>query len=229
MGKLFAAMFFVFVFLFGIGFSLMWQRSQNVDDFFEASDSGMLGSGKPGINNDNGLRGNVGRLGSTGLGVTGGELVDEFDHFSGMHWGHMPLSYNLINCTSVQVERLTEAMNYITNATHSVINFFESESENLDLEFLCSREQKDRGFVAGEAELNYYLETNLYAPSTVYIYYAQHCVGRRPTIEIHEILHALGLDHSENDDWDNILNPYTTRCDAEISGEDIKYLLEIYA
>ncbi|MBA7660865.1 hypothetical protein ES703_68871 [subsurface metagenome] len=41
-------------------------------------------------------------------------------------------------------------------------------------------------------------------------------------------MHLFGLEHAKENDWNNIMNPYATRCSAEISDEDVAWLKNIY-
>ncbi len=205
--------------IFAVLFFFIWSEMSN--DNLE-KDEGELGSLKANLDSEN----LEGELGTAGPVSSDAELVDEFPDSEEFHWPHMPLLYSFDNCSDVQLIRLNQAMDYIKDKT-GFLSFEESDS-NYDILFECSSEQMDRGFIAGEAKLNYYVDTNLYAPSSVFIYYSQHCINRRPTIEIHEIMHVFGLGHSEEDDWNNVMNPYATRCEAEISDSDLEYLSGIY-
>jgi hypothetical protein len=178
------------------------------------------------VANEN-LTGELGTLSPTlsGNEVRGG-IEDLFPDSKSMHWPNMPIKYTIANCTDYRLNRIGLALEYISNETE-VISF--QESSDYDIEIICINEQKDRGYVAGEAVLNYYVGTRIYAPSQVYIYHSNHCMNRRPTIEIHEVLHVFGLNHSLESEWGDIMNPYTTGCEAELSLEDSLHLKETYS
>jgi hypothetical protein len=189
-----------------------------------------LGSIKPFLDNasqnSSGASGETGELGSLNP-ISQNQVVDKYSKSKEMHWPNLPLKFQFQNCTDYQTNRLNVAMEYISAKIKAIS--FQSSNDSFDLVFVCSQEQKDRGFVAGEAELNYYVGTSLFAPSKVYIYHAQHCVGRRPTIEIHELMHVFGVNHSSLSDWNDLMNPYTTRCEADISLDTVDYLDSVYS
>jgi len=160
------------------------------------------------------------------------EDLDPYSNTTEMHWDHMPLTYSHLNCTEKHTDRTIQAMEFLENRTSNILSFKAldlQKSNESDITFVCY-EIGNNDLAVGEAIPYFYNNTKIYAPSKINIYKPSHCIDRRPTIEIHEILHLFGLKHVEAKDstWDDIMNPYATRCTADISEKDMNYLLEIY-
>ncbi|PIN93785.1 hypothetical protein COU54_01560 [Candidatus Pacearchaeota archaeon CG10_big_fil_rev_8_21_14_0_10_31_24] len=162
-------------------------------------------------------------------------LIEDLDPYSNtteMHWDHLPLTYSHLNCTEKQTNRTLQAMEFLNNRTSDILAFIPLDIEKFnksDITFVC-HETGSNELAIGEAIPHFYNNTLIYAPSQINIYKPSHCIGRRPTIEIHELLHLFGLGHVEAKEstWKDIMNPYATRCEADISEKDLTYLLNIY-
>jgi len=161
------------------------------------------------------------RTGLENLGIEDDFNTEEF------HWPHLPVTFNYENCSRWQIKRIEKALEYIENRTE-VLSFKRADSKE-DILFVCSKERKNNGSTLAESLPSIYIGTKLYAPSTIMIYPSYYCINQRPIVEIHEVMHLFGLEHAPANDSKNIMNPYVTRCDAELSQQDIKKIREIYS
>jgi len=68
------------------------------------------------------------------------EKKEETVNSSIVHWGHMPLTYMIINrssCDNSSVEKLENAMDIIKDSTNSVVSFEFNDSSYVDIEIIC--------------------------------------------------------------------------------------------
>jgi len=149
------------------------------------------------------------------------------------HWNHMPLTYDIYECSENKKERVITALGYVEEKTEG-IDFIEYEWEegedyNPDIFIICEDIRKDAGYIAGEAIYDI-IDRTWIVNGTIFFYKSFHCSGQRPVNEIHEILHLFGLpDTSEESKyWKDVMYPYALGCDADISDEDVEYLNNIY-
>ena len=155
------------------------------------------------------------------------------------HWSHMPLTWDASNCIETfqgkMYKDIIEAMNFIENRTNKIITFEQSKSEEADITFTC-----DIGGVRrGEFEIGFYTEadallssindTNVFGQGSVYIYSTHECLGKRPVLIIHEILHLFGIEHADGSNSRDIMNEFDNgRCDNDITQKDMSYLIKLY-
>jgi|SRR3989344_41006 len=167
--------------------------------------------------------------------------TDEFSNSVEVHWDHMPLTYSMNDACKTRMngafeKDIGDAVDFIEDRTDEVITFEESEDEVSDIYFDCTQPEVLPGLTIAEAYNNYNLDNNTYSNATVRIYKPYDCMGERPVITAHEILHTLGLDHRTDYPytWD-IMNVYynpagseSDHCEKEIDPRDIEYLKGIY-
>ncbi|MBI2142909.1 hypothetical protein HYU20_01025 [Candidatus Woesearchaeota archaeon] len=69
-------------------------------------------------------------------------IEDEFSHVGRPHWGHMPLTYSILNeeeCGRYESNRVRRALAGITNVTGNVVSFRKANaSEAADIEISCT-------------------------------------------------------------------------------------------
>jgi predicted Zn-dependent protease len=160
---------------------------------------------------------------------------DKFSNSNETHWNHMPLTYDFYNLSLEKMDRVEQAMTYISNETNDSISFkrvYAVENNYTivpDIWFIYVPFRTSETYDSlGYAYVNY--TNNIVNYADIYLYQNYHCINQRPTIEIHEILHALGLQHVENNQstWKDIMNPYASGCDMEITQQELNYLKSIY-
>jgi len=134
---------------------------------------------------------------------------DPFSETDELHWNHMPLTYGIINesdCYPIRVERIKKAIQEVGRLTEYKVQLLSVKNdETPDISFVCI---KDSNYDAvgdvvyetfGEALTEYYPYTNVISNASVFVYggVSTDCMDY-PTIELHEILHTLGEDHSKH-------------------------------
>lgn len=128
-----------------------------------------------------------------------------------LHWNHMPLKYSFENkeqCYPIRLDNTYEAIKIIEEKTNNKVSF-EENNLNPDIIFNCSKSSKidiDGSSTLGEATVYHYTDTNIISNAVIDLYGGTdvNCLGF-PSVEIHEILHALNIGHITH--HDSIMNP----------------------
>ena len=143
---------------------------------------------------------------------------DIYFETSELHWNHMPLTYTFVdeeNFFPIRKERIEKALSEIEILTDNKIKF-EYVLDNPDITFISTKSSKierdqydEYSFLyynedAGSsyqqtlAECEYYYEDNILTDATIYFYggIEKDCL-KYPATEMHEILHAFGIEHSK--------------------------------
>jgi len=171
-------------------------------------------------------------------------VEDQFPNTYDFHWDHMPITYNADSCSKTfegkMMKDIQNSFIFISNRTDNLITFQEYSMETeADITFICDiggietkRNRIDLGWITEAEAIPYeYPGTNIFAPSEIYIYATHECLGERPILIIHEILHLFNLEHNINPSHTgDIMHPYLSdNCDADILEKDIDYLKSIYS
>lgn len=137
-------------------------------------------------------------------GVKQVEVVqDDFPNYDGLHWGHMPITYGIrTECPEKVEARIHDAFSRITSETRGKVLFKEIEGYP-DIRVFCKpyESYSTIGYIQviyGD-ELTYFSESdeNLIVGSDINFYGAGSvCLTGYPALEVHEILHALGIEHN---------------------------------
>ena len=159
-------------------------------------------------------------------------LEDQYSNVEELHWGHMPLTYNFDNCTERSIKKVEEAMDYIHQEVNG-ISFERIYSEDEDIIFMCEEDFKEeiteKNVLAEALPYLHTYQENLIIYGDVWIYPFELCIGSRPVLEIHEILHLFGLEHNEDPyAVRDIMGKWDFSCFQEISDEDKEFLRGIY-
>lgn len=164
--------------------------------------------------------------------------TDQFPNAVGLHWAHIPLIYEIYNCTDYQANRAIRAFVKIENETQGDVGFlrFDNSSEKVDIEIHCTPDYEyslepgylvsgdsmyvpssDNPNIIDKAYINFYAisKTTYTGGCTIY-----------PDIEVHEILHGFGYDHS--DSAKSIMYPSHVMCAFKIDDNIIADLKEKY-
>ena len=143
-----------------------------------------------------------------------------------LHWGKMPITYRfvqektdpeVITCPVYQVERVRDAFQIIHDETHNVVSFKEVEIGG-DILVRCNGSKADDQLFMRLGDGYYGSSNNLITYGELNFYTHRNC-GTWPDIEIHEILHVFGFDHTTNKR--SIMYPIASSCDLGKIDEDI--------
>lgn len=162
------------------------------------------------------------------------EKIDSFFGIEEPHWGYMPLTYRIDNCIERQTNLTRLAFEKIEFETGYIVDF-EETSENPDILIYCDPT------ISGNEELTiaeafpyvdpYFENLIAYADIT---FYGQGgiCLTGYPALEVHEILHTFGFEHSPFNQ--NIMAPYSAdysrKCETtKIDDEYVSCLRYIYS
>jgi hypothetical protein len=147
--------------------------------------------------------------------------------YNNMRFPYAEISYRIEdNCTLSKKASMEEAFEILENAT--ILNFY-PVSSNEEIIVQCdSKEQVEGGmFIAGEGgptNITVAGDLNIITSGKILLIREPNCP--RPNVPLHELLHVLGFDHSENED--NIMYEIT-KCKQTL-GEDIPgFINEIYS
>lgn len=153
------------------------------------------------------------------------QSTDTMQFYPNLRFPNFLISYKISDCTIKKTEDMKDAFNLITEKTS--ILFYEV-NENEEISITCSEKVKvEEGlFIAGEGGPTRVIQTNKFnviLHGDVLLLKDSSCV--EPNVAIHELLHVLGFDHSENQ---NNIMYFVSKCDQKI-GDDIPNLLkELY-
>ena len=148
--------------------------------------------------------------------------------YPNMRYRDRLISYSISDsCDNAQKSDAIRAFSLISERT--IIRFY-SVKENAEINVLCSdiapRPEEKGHFVAGEGGPSEIYNSSIYAvifSGKVSLFRLGEC--NAPKVAIHEILHALGFDH--NDNQKSIMFPLT-KCDQEIDDYIINEINRLY-
>ena len=148
--------------------------------------------------------------------------------YSNMRYKDRKISYDISNsCDSSRRNDAIRAFSVISEET--VLQFYEANSES-EIKILCSdiapRPEEAGHFVAGEGGPSEIINTTNYAvilSGKISLFRKNDCPN--PNIAIHEILHALGFDH--NDNQKSVMYPLT-ECDQSIDDYIVEEINKLY-
>jgi len=145
--------------------------------------------------------------------------------YQNMRYPSPEISYQIYDCPLQKKNNMERAFEIISNI--SVLSFY-SVNRNGEIFVTCDSKNKiEEGlFIAGEGGPTNITQSgkfNVILHGSVLLIRESKC--ERPNIAIHELLHSLGFDHSENSN--NIMYPIS-RCEQTV-GEDVpKLISELY-
>ena len=151
--------------------------------------------------------------------------TDTMQFYPNMRFADSRISYKISDCTIKKTEDMKDAFSIITEKTS--ILFYEV-NENEKISIICSEKVKvDEGlFIAGEGGPTRVIQTdkfNVILHGDVLLLKDSSCIT--PNVAIHELLHVLGFDHSENQ---NNIMYFVSKCDQKIGDDILNLLKELY-
>jgi len=153
---------------------------------------------------------------------------DGTQFYQNMRYRDRKITYYIeSNCTLKKQRDIEYALEIISNRT--ILTFIQTNN-NPEIRYLCSNvapEPEEEGhFVAGEGGPSEIINTSAYAvvfTGKVSLYRPETCA--EPKISLHETLHALGFDHSDNPK--SIMHPVTA-CDQVVDQYVIDVINDLY-
>ena len=150
--------------------------------------------------------------------------------YPNMRYRDRVISYNISkSCSLSQKLAAEKAFSIISDKTILKFNNF-NDNENPEIEVLCSElapePEEERHFVAGEGGPSEIINVSSYSvifSGKISLYRENNC--NNPNVALHEILHALGFDHNNNQK--SIMYPLT-KCDQEIDDYIIEEINNLY-
>lgn len=164
--------------------------------------------------------------------------------YPNMKFNHNNISYKInLDCDIVKKQRMINAFDIVSENVN-MISFYEviDESETADIEITCTQDDKSlpgiepnegkNYFIAGEGGAREIIQTgkfNVITNGTVLLFkYPENSLDcNYPNIEIHELMHVFGFNHTE--DKNSIMNPYLVSCKQRLDISLINELKRLYS
>ena len=149
----------------------------------------------------------------------------DFQFYQNMRYPNKEISYRIDDCPLQKKDDMERAFDILENET--ILNFFPVQTGE-QISVTCDSRTKLDGthFIAGEGGPSNITETenfNVIQKGEILIYRDSKC--SKPNVALHELLHALGFDHSQNSK--NIM--YTiSKCSQTLGQDIINFINEIY-
>jgi hypothetical protein len=150
--------------------------------------------------------------------------------YPNMRFNHANITYYIEpSCSQKRTQIMIKAFSILENKTQH-LTFFPKPKEKADILVGCSQDYITEGentFRAGEGGPTRFINTTLYyviAKGKVLLYKEEQC--DYPVVELHELLHVFGFDHSENPQ--DIMYNYSG-CNQRINNEVIETLNSLYS
>ncbi len=146
--------------------------------------------------------------------------------YENMRFPDKTISYRIENCPLQREDDMEWAFDIMEEET--ILEFY-PVSRNEQITITCDDAKRYEGklFIAGEGgPTNITIAGNLNVIEAGKILLMKESECEKPNIAIHELLHVLGFDHSENPK--NIMYEIS-RCDQTISEDIINFINEIYS
>lgn len=144
-----------------------------------------------------------------------------------MRFNHLPITYYIeLSCDEEREDNMLAALSVLTEKAG--ISFKES-GPKADIFVACSEKSKEEGmFIAGEGGPTKIINTSLYniiEKGNVIFFHSLDCKKGNYNVELHELLHVFGFEHSTNQ-YSVMYN--TTHCNQKITQDIIDELINLY-
>ena len=157
-----------------------------------------------------------------------GNLSNNMQFYSNMRFPSTDITYLIEEgCPLQKRSEMVGAFNFIQNLT--LLKFYPVKN-NEEITISCEEESKstDNGmFISGEGGPTKILSSNNFNvifSGKILLLRESNC--ERPNVEIHELLHVLGFDHSENKN--NLMYP-VSKCSQTIGNDIVDKINELYS
>ncbi len=151
-----------------------------------------------------------------------------------MKFNHNNLSYLMDeNCGLDKKERMKTAFLDLENKI-GIIHFIQVLG-TADIQVSCSQKDEDlrsEYFIAGEGGAKEIIQTGRYNVITegvvlLYKYPKTAIKCKHPNVELHELIHVFGFDHSSNEE--SLMYPYLSSCDQLLDDSIINEIIRLYS
>ncbi|MGV8152304.1 MAG: matrixin family metalloprotease [Candidatus Nanoarchaeia archaeon] len=154
--------------------------------------------------------------------------------YPNMKFNHNNISYKIdIMCDAPQKQRVYEAFEVISQRVGNIY-FYETFDVNPDIDIACSEVRESIGddgfFIAGEGGAKEIIQTGKYNVITggiVILHEVSQKKCKWPNVEIHELLHVFGFNHS--DSKESLMYPILEDCNQAIDNSVIDMLKKLYS
>jgi len=155
-----------------------------------------------------------------------GNETRQMQFYENMRYPNKDISYKIQKCTLKKTDEMKTAFAIVENLT--VLHFYPVASDE-EISVTCDEKTRFEGdlFIAGEGGPINITKTenfNVIRKGAITLIRESKC--ENPNVGIHELLHVLGFDHSENPD--NIMYP-VSKCDQKISQDIIDLINQLYS
>jgi len=155
--------------------------------------------------------------------------------YPNMKFNHNAISYNIDPaCTEEKRTRMIEAFDELS-AKVGILSFFGVVAD-YDIEVNCSESSKpspkEDFFIAGEGGAREIIQTeryNVITEGVILLHSNPHNFYKCewPNIELHELLHVFGFDHSQNEN--SLMYSYLESCEQKLDESIINDLKKLYS
>ena len=151
---------------------------------------------------------------------------ESMQFYENLRYSESRISYRIEDCTLEKTDAMRNAFKEIESKT--VLNFYPVNG-NEEILVTCESKTRFEGefFIAGEGgptNITQAGDFNVIHNGGIVLIRDSQC--EKPNIAIHELLHALGFDHSKNPD--NIMYE-VSRCNQKIGEDTINVINELYS
>lgn len=146
--------------------------------------------------------------------------------YKNMRFPEPQITYKIDDCTIQKEDDMERAFDIMQNFT---ILDFNSVGSNEEISITCDSKNKREGdlFIAGEGgptNITKGGEFNVIFNGQILLIKDSNCP--KPNVAIHELLHVLGFNHSQNSN--NIMYP-VSKCDQQIGEDTISLINDLYS
>ncbi len=152
--------------------------------------------------------------------------IKDLQFYENMRYPESAISYNIGDCSIAKRDEAVRALNLLQEKT--VLRFY-PVAANEEISITCDSRSKIEGgfFIAGEGgptNITKAGEFNVISKGTVLLIRESQC--KNPNVGVHELLHALGFNHTTNPD--DIMYPISN-CNQEIQNYTIDLIDNLYS